>query len=343
MKKSLPTSFANLAALTKLPYFTPGLDGELVMEPSIGKAIDVHAHLCQGPIGRRTELLRQRTERTEEYLPPDAALDCEVYANRNFTPARLKELKQDLVFRTMARSKIKSTHTVPNLQRRMKALGIARSCILPIESPIGPSSTRLMREATQGASDLLCFGSVHPLQRDPGARVTALVATGARGIKYHPAVQLRPPNATRALPIYRAAGAAKVPVLWHCGPVGIELALGRRYSQVKLYEQPIAECPETTFVLGHSGALQFEEAVKLHQRYPNAWLEVSCQGLVGLRHVLERCDPARVMWGTDWPFYHQAFGLAKLLIATEGMQALRPKILRENAARLFGLAPAAIA
>ena len=46
----------------------------------------------------------------------------------------------------------------------------------------------------------------------------------------------------------------------------------------------------------------------------------------------------RIMHGSDWPFYHLAISIAKVLIATEGDAALRRAVLWENAARLFGFA-----
>ena len=45
----------------------------------------------------------------------------------------------------------------------------------------------------------------------------------------------------------------------------------------------------------------------------------------------------RVLYGTDWPFYHQALTLARVLIATEDDRGLRRAVLHDNAARLFGL------
>jgi hypothetical protein len=63
-------------------------------------------------------------------------------------------------------------------------------------------------------------------------------------------------------------------VFWHCGPVGIETPLGRKLSQVRRYEAPIAAHPGTTFVLGHAGALQPGEAIRLAKAYPNVWGEL---------------------------------------------------------------------
>ena len=137
--------------------------------------------------------------------------------------------------------------------------------------------------------------------------------------------------------LYRHCGANNLPVLLHCGPVGIELQSGRRRTQVALYEKPIAEQPRTRFVLGHAGALQMERALDLACRYPNVWLELSGQSLANVRTILDRADPERVVYGSDWPFYHQAIGIAKVLMATEGREHLRTKVLYRNAAALLGL------
>jgi len=90
-------------------------------------------------------------------------------------------------------------------------------------------------------------------------------------------------------------------------------------------------------VLGHSGALQMELALEIARRYPNVYLEISSQSLKNVRTILDSADPTRVLFGSDWPFYHQAIPLAKLLIATVGREELRRKVMYENAARLLGL------
>ena len=59
------------------------------------------------------------------------------------------------------------------------------------------------------------------------------------------------------------------------------------------------------------------EAIPLAQRYPNAWLDVHGQGVSALRELVERVDGGRLLFGSDWPFYHLASGLAKVLIVTQ--------------------------
>ncbi len=234
----------------------------------------------------------------------------------------------------------RATHTLPNLRRQMSKLGIKAAVLLPIDLPLISDNAGAYLDVVgrYGAGDFLSFGSIHPYA--PGDLATKLdrqIARGARGIKYHPATQMVYPAARRGMELYRLCGERKIPVLWHCGPVGIEPPSGRRRSQVYLYEKPIAENPGTTFILGHSGALQLAEGVALAKRYPNAWLEIASQGLSGVRYVIEAGPKDRIMFGTDWPFYHQATGLAKVFLATEDAPDARQKLLHENAGRLFGL------
>ena len=56
-----------------------------------------------------------------------------------------------------------------------------------------------------------------------------------------------------------------------------------------------------------------------------------------MRTILDRADPERVVYGSDWPFYHQAIGIAKVLMATVGNPELRRKVLYGNAAALLNL------
>jgi len=163
---------------------------------------------------------------------------------------------------------------------------------------------------------------------------------GIRGLKLHPMAQIVAPDDPRALRLYRRAGELGLPVLFHCGPVGIEPPHGRRLCQVERYRKAVEHCPETTFLLGHSGALQMEEALAHAQRYDNVWLEISCQSVTNVRRILAEAPPERIVFGSDWPWYHQAIPLAKLLMATVDRPELRRAVLWDNAARLLGLTPA---
>jgi predicted TIM-barrel fold metal-dependent hydrolase len=237
---------------------------------------------------------------------------------------------------------MRATHTLPNLIRSMTDVGVTQSVLLPIDFPFWSKNSERWLALTAGKGEVVCFGSVHPLSRNLRDKVQKLAAMGARGLKYHPAVQLVGPDAPRAMKLFRACAEFGLPVLFHCGPVDIETRLGRRLSQVRRYEKAIAENPDVDFVLGHSGALQMEEALAFASKYPNVYYEVASQSLPAVERLVDALPEGRLMTGSDWPFYHPATSIAKVLLATERAPKARRAVLYENAARLFRLRPDAM-
>lgn len=332
-----PTRFDSLHDLARLPWFDLR-DGRLVVsDPSVGTAIDTHTHLALSFVRPRQVDLHRSTPKAEHYLPEHRAFDLDVYVNKNFLPDDLHRMERDLSLGALTAGGMRATHTVPNLAREMGELRVAQSVLLPIDWPALSDNAGDWLTAIRGDRNFIGFGSVHPFARDLAGKLDRQVALGARGIKVHPAVQLVHPAAKRALELYRLCGERGLPVFWHCGPVDIEPPLGRYLSQVRHYEKAIAENPGTTFVLGHSGALQMDTAIGYARRYPNVWLEIASQSLSHVRRLVDEAPHDRLMFGTDWPFYHQAVGLAKVFIATEGDDAARRALLRDNAARLLKL------
>ena len=334
----LPTRFESLRDLARLPWFEAFEDRVVVKAGLLPPIIDVHSHVALAYLRPLAIDLFADTGSTEYYLPSCCSIDLEPYVNANFQERDLRAMKRDLGLRTATAGGMRRTHTAANLLREMDELGVERSVLLPIDFPFFSENAAYAIGAGKRSERLVAFGSVHPYSPNLAAKLDLQAATGIRGIKVHPAVQLVAPDDPRALTLYRLAGERNLVVLWHCGPVGIELAVSRQLSQVARYEKALAEHPKVKFVLGHSGALQFESALELVKKYDNAYLETSSQGLVGLRRILRGAPRGRILFGSDWPFYHQAIPLAKVLLLTEGDPALRRAILRDNAVRLLGLA-----
>lgn len=336
---SLPTKFTSLLDLARLPWFSLNDAGRLVMDDaSVGPIADLHTHLALAYVRPISVDLQKLHPETQHYLPACCALDLDVYANRNMSKEIVKELTRDLTLMSLGPRGMRATHTVPNLVREMEETGIRASVLLPIDFPLLSNNADAALDAAKGRSDrLLSFGSVHPYVTQMESRLDAQYAKGARGVKMHPSVQLVRADNDRARRLYRACGEREMVVFWHCGPAGIEPKLGQYLNQVKFYEAPIAENPRCTFVLGHSGARDFDGALALQKRYPNVWLETSSQGLVNIKRIVEEADTDRVVHGSDWPFYHPAISVSKILIATEGKKDVRHKMLWGNAARLLGL------
>ncbi len=326
--------FDNSYGLAELPWFDLK-DGRLVVDETIGPVIDTHTHLAL-TFGRRSSVdLHASPGPAQHYLSLDAPLELDVYANRNFSEEALAAMRVDLGKRCFANKGMRVTHTAPNLIHEMGELGIHYSVLLPIDLPVLSWNAEVFIDCAHAHEGLVSMGSVHPFRRKLYGRLEAQKARGAVGVKVHPGVQMLPPDHPRCMEVYRACGELDLPVFWHCGPVDIETAYGRRCSQVRHYVSAVERHPQTTFILGHSGALQMDEALQIAARFPNAWLECASQGLSAVKRLVAEAPPDRLMFGTDWPFYHQAMGLAKVLLATEGAPEARHRVLWENAARLF--------
>jgi predicted TIM-barrel fold metal-dependent hydrolase len=335
--------FENLLDLARLPYFDVR-GGELVLaDATFGPAIDVHTHLALSFLVEQRVDLARESPRVEHYLPRERPIELGVYQNRNLTDADRAALEDDLGLGTFRRGGMRASHTLPNLLREMRQVGVRASVLLPIDFPLVSRNaetwldTSREHRAHDAQEGVICFGSVHPFDPRFERRLDRQKAMGARGVKIHPAVQLVRPDHDRSLRVFRACGARRLPVLIHCGPVDIESDLSRRKCQLRHYERAVAEVPETTFFLGHSGAMQMEEALLLAKKYPNVVLEMSGQSLPNVRRILAEAPPDRIVYGSDWPFYHQAIGIAKVLLATESNDAQRRAVLHDNASRLLEL------
>lgn len=330
--------YTSVNDMARLPYFVVNDEGRLAVKDksAIGPIIDMHTHLALAYVRPMQVDLYAETPEMHHYLPSCCPFDLDVYVNKNMTPEHLQALKKDLTLMSLTGRGMRATHTVPNMVREMNDLGVVHSVVLPIDFPLISHNAEVAIEAARRDEHVVAYGSVHPYSWNLRDKLDAQAHGGALGIKVHPNIQSVHPNDPRARKLYRMAGDRNLVIFWHCGPVGIEPRLGRFLTQVRHYEAPIAEHPKTTFVLGHSGALQLELAIDLCNKYQNAYLEISSQSVSGIGRMVEKANPDRIVFGSDWPWYHQAIPLAKVLLATEGMPELRSKILYRNAARLLG-------
>ncbi len=333
-----PTKFDSVLDLARLPWFTV-VDDQLRADPAVGPVIDIHTHVAMTNFVKLKVDVFAATPTIKHYLPTNQPFDLEVYSNKNFDAKSLRRLKLDVSLLTLTGRGMRTTHTAPNLLRDMEALGITQAVLLPYDMSWGASNAEVALRIGKQFPRILPFGSVHPKSKNLEAKLIAQKANGARGIKLHPTGQFIFPDHPTTVHLCDRCGAHQLPVLLHCGPAGIEPKAGQARSQVYRYEKAISELPQTTFILGHCGALQVDQAVRFADKYPNAWYDLSCLGLDGMRTVFEQVPHDRIMYGTDWPFYHQSLTLARVLMLTDGDERLRRAVLHDNAQRLLTPTP----
>jgi predicted TIM-barrel fold metal-dependent hydrolase len=335
--------------LAELPWFEVDARGRLrCTAEDLPPIVDAHAHLGISLLLAPDVDLQAGSPRVRHILDCDAEepgceLDLDVYINANFTSAQLRSLRLGVLGQFTWGTDASATRTIPNLLDEMDASRVQKTVILPIAFglPFGDDLTERWMEAikTAGAGDRLIPGaSVHPRDPERIEKLRRYAGMGARVVKLHPTMQRFYPDAPEAMDIYEECGRLNLPVVWHGGRAGIEPAFTQRFALMRFYEPAIKRFPEVQFQLGHAGARDVADAIPLAQRYPNLWLDVHGQGVTMLHEIIERVGGDRLLYGTDWPFYHLAATLAKVLIVTEGRSELRHAILRGNADRLLGTA-----
>ena len=322
------------ARLTDSKYFEER-DGRPELVEGLGPICDVHTHLALTFVPTGNVDL-EREEIAELYLSETEELDLDAYMNRNFRDTNMARMKRDLSLGSLRDDGMRATHTAPALERQMSETRVARSVILAVDLPHSSRNTDSYITVAEGRKGLTPAAAIHPYAPRAETLLREAYRRGARALKMHPAVQMMRPDHPRAMRLYEVCGELSIPVMWHCGPVGITTESADARCHIKHYWQPIHELPRTTFILGHSGALMYEMAVKLACMYENVYVEIASQGMPAIRHILSSIPSERVMNGSDFPFYHLGISVLKLLEATEHDAALRRKVLWENAARLFG-------
>ncbi|MEX5261548.1 amidohydrolase family protein [Kocuria sp. CPCC 205263] len=199
---------------------------------------------------------------------------------------------------------------------------------------------------------LIPFGSVDPLQGGPAVeRAKKLVEHhGVKGFKFHPSLQGFDPSDERFYPLYEAIQALGVPALFHTGqngmgaglPGGYGIKLG--YSNPLLLDAVAADFPELQVIMAHPSVPWQEEANSIATHKANVWIDLSGWSPKYFPESLVKASNAmlqdKVLFGTDYPLITPQ----KWLGAFEQQSftdEVRPKILKDNAVRLLGLAGAA--
>lgn len=337
-----PLRFRGYRGLAELPWFELDDAGRLRTAIDLPGILDIHAHF--GMDVYRALDLTQRTERVEHLLDCDGAdpgceLDLDVYVNGNFTDDERAALPREFATGAFALGSTR-THTAANLLVEMDAIGVERAAILPIAMPLpfaGGLPERWVRaiHANSWQERLVPFASVDPNEPDAPAKLRALADAGARGVKLHPEMQRFFPDSPGAMAVYEVCRERGLVIVFHAGRSGIEPEGIRKFALMRRYEPAVADFPDVRFVFGHGGARDLERAIPIARAHRNVWLGLSSLGVSQIDAALSALGPDRLVNGSDWPFYHLAVSVAKILIVTRGDTGARDALLRGSAEPLL--------
>lgn len=219
---------------------------------------------------------------------------------------------------------------------------------------VGEGNEELAEFTRLNPARFQAWGSVSdPAAPQAAATVARFRDWGLRGLKLYPPTQRFSASDRAVYPVYEAAAAQALPVLFHFG-ITVAPIYDLRFADPLHLSAAAREFPEITFVIAHCGAGFLREALLLAYHTENIWVDTSgtnnwreylpgAPSLEGaFRDLLRTYGPRRIIFGTDSTVpeeYREGIlaeqrGIFERLTATE---ADRRAIFEGNARRLFQL------
>jgi len=233
-------------------------------------------------------------------------------------------------------------------ERRMAAVVFTVDAETHLGHPPIPSEL-IAAGAARHNDVLIPFGSVDPHRADAVDRARRLIEDhGVRGFKFHPTVQGFDPSDERWYPLYETLQDAGVVALFHTGQTGIGAGLpggrGLRLglSNPMLLDGVAADFPALQIIMAHPSVPWQDEALSIASHKHNTWIDLSGWSPKYFPEALVRAAnsylKSRVLFGSDYPLLTPDRWRRDADAAESFRPAVLPGILRDNAARLLGLA-----
>jgi len=286
----------------------------------------------------------------------DELVAIDVHTHAEVSDSGAGSLSSELEEASSSYFKVGAEHRKPTLdeiaahyrERRIAAVVFTVDAEAATGTPAVPNEE--IAEAARRHPDVLIpFASIDPAKGRAGARqVRRLVEEyGVRGFKFHPNVQAFYPNDRGAYVLYEAIEAAGAIAVFHTGQTGIGAGapggggIRLKYSNPMFVDDVAADFPDLPIILAHPSFPWQDEALAVATHKPQVYIDLSGWSpkyfppqLVQYANTLLK---EKVLFGTDYPLLTPDRWLAdfaKLPIKDE----VRPLILKQNAARLLGLA-----
>jgi predicted TIM-barrel fold metal-dependent hydrolase len=200
---------------------------------------------------------------------------------------------------------------------------------------------------------LVAFISVDPMMGQEAMLAELLDKIdnhGARGLKIHPGEGRFFPDDPSLGPVYDAMVERGLPVISHGG---LDIANpDPSFTRPAAFAGVAGQYPDLKLVIAHLGNNFFDESVKMAAKYPNIFFDTSAvipgdekgqplskknaladaEAVQLIRHI----GIERVMFGTDYPWFHPLWDLKRFLKLDFG-KAEKEALLAGNAKRILGL------
>jgi predicted TIM-barrel fold metal-dependent hydrolase len=206
----------------------------------------------------------------------------------------------------------------------------------------------IAESCAEHADVLIPFASLDPWRGKAAVAQARRLVTeyGVRGFKFHPSIQGFAPNDRLAYPLYEAIEELGVPALFHTGQTGIGAGvpggggIRLRYANPMLVDDVAVDFPELRIILAHPSFPWQDEALAVATHKPYVYIDLSGWSPKYFPPQLVRYANSllkhKVLFGSDYPVITPDRWLADF-DTLDIKPEVRPLILKQNAARLFGL------
>ncbi|MEU2348916.1 amidohydrolase family protein [Modestobacter sp. NPDC049651] len=243
-------------------------------------------------------------------------------------------------------------YTVPQLadyyrERNMAAVVFGVDSVTHTEEGT-PTNEEVAEQAAEHADVIIPFASIDPHRGAEGVAMARRLARdyGVRGFKFHPNTQAFAPNDPIAYPLYEVIQEFGLIALFHSGQTGVGAGtrggggIRLKYSNPMLVDDVAVDFPDLDIILAHPSFPWQDEALSVATHKPRVHIDLSGWSpkyfppqLVQYANSLLR---DKVLFGSDFPVitperWVKDFGELKI------KDEVRPKIMKDNAARLLGL------
>jgi predicted TIM-barrel fold metal-dependent hydrolase len=215
-------------------------------------------------------------------------------------------------------------------------------------SAIHVSNDEVLAFAERNDDVVIPFASVDPTRGAAAvAQAQRLIATGkVRGFKLHPQIQAFEANDRAFYPFYEVIEAARLPIIVHTGHSGMGTGMRGgggirlKYGNPMLLDDVAVDFPDMPIVLAHPSFPWQDEALSVCLHKPQVYIDLSGWSPkyfpANLIQYANTQLKHKVLFGSDYPVLTPDRWLrdfATIAIKDD----VRPLILKDNAARLFGL------
>jgi predicted TIM-barrel fold metal-dependent hydrolase len=184
-----------------------------------------------------------------------------------------------------------------------EAAGISRYVIHPVAT--NPTGVRHINEYTAATvaahAELEGFGTIHPDMENALDELEFIRASGLKGLKLHPDMQLCQSDDERLFAVYEKCCEMGLPVLIHCGDKT------RDYSHPRHLRRALDRFPDLTVIAAHMGGWSLWDEAYEYLGPTNCYLDISSSTMFMPAEQVVTYNRAfgahRVLFGTDFPVW----------------------------------------